>query len=147
MDIGKWGLLESHWNKYIHTSANISLCLSSAYHLIIYLYFQALHMFKCGLYFLRRLFDVLNIWSESEGLKCPLCLVAQSCLTLCDTMDCSPSGSSDPWLLQARILEWVAISSSKGIFPIQGHCRHFLLSTREVRKYPQMIAFQRKIRT
>ena len=35
--------------------------------------------------------------------------VAQSCLTLCDPMDCSPSGSPVPGILQARILEWVAI--------------------------------------
>ena len=36
----------------------------------------------------------------------------QSCLTLCDPMDSSPPGSSVHRLLQARILEWVAISSS-----------------------------------
>ena len=35
----------------------------------------------------------------------------QSCLTLCDPLDCSPSGSSVHGILQARILEWVAISS------------------------------------
>ena len=40
--------------------------------------------------------------------------VAQSCLTLCDPEDCSPPGSSVPRILQARILEWVAISSSRG---------------------------------
>ena len=39
------------------------------------------------------------------------CSVAQSCLTICDTMDCSPPGSSIHGTLQARILEWVAISS------------------------------------
>ena len=43
-------------------------------------------------------------------------LVAQSCLTLCDTMDCSPLGFSLHGILQARILEWVAISSSRGSF-------------------------------
>ena len=36
----------------------------------------------------------------------------QSCLTLCDPIDGSPSGSSVPGILQARILEWVAISFS-----------------------------------
>ena len=36
--------------------------------------------------------------------------VAQSCLTLCDPVDCSPPGSSVHGSLQARILEWVAIS-------------------------------------
>ena len=41
-------------------------------------------------------------------------LVAQSCLTLCDPMDGSPPGSSVHAILQARILEWVAISFSRG---------------------------------
>ena len=39
---------------------------------------------------------------------------AQSYLTPCDPMDCSPPASSVHGILQARILEWVAISSSKG---------------------------------
>ena len=36
----------------------------------------------------------------------------QSCLTLCDPIDGSPPGSSVPGSLQARTLEWVAISLS-----------------------------------
>ena len=36
----------------------------------------------------------------------------QSCLTLCDPIDGSPPGSSVPGILQARILEWIAISFS-----------------------------------
>ena len=36
----------------------------------------------------------------------------QSCLTLCEPTDDSPSGSSIPGILQARILEWIAISFS-----------------------------------
>ena len=38
----------------------------------------------------------------------------QSCPTLCDPMDCSPPGSSIHGIFQARILEWMAISSSRG---------------------------------
>ena len=38
---------------------------------------------------------------------------AQSCPTLCDPMDWSPLGSSVHGILQARILEWVAISYSR----------------------------------
>ena len=38
----------------------------------------------------------------------------QSCLTLCDLVDCGLSGSSVHGILQARILEWVAMSSSRG---------------------------------
>ena len=38
----------------------------------------------------------------------------QSCLTLCDPMDCSPPGSSVHGIFQARTPEWVAISFSRG---------------------------------
>ena len=38
----------------------------------------------------------------------------QSCLTLCNPMDCSPPASSVHVILQARILEWVAVPSSRG---------------------------------
>ena len=40
-------------------------------------------------------------------------LVSQSCLTLCNPMDCSPPGCSIHEIFQARILEWVAISFSR----------------------------------
>ena len=53
-------------------------------------------------------------------------------LLLCDSADCSPPGSSVHGIFQARVLEWVAISFSRGIFPTQGsnpgltHCRQTL---------------------
>ena len=40
--------------------------------------------------------------------------VTQSCPTLCDPVDCSLPGSSVQGILQARVLEWVAISFSRG---------------------------------
>ena len=46
-----------------------------------------------------------------------LCLVAQSCQTLCNPIDCSPPGSPVHGILQARILEWVAVPSSRRSFP------------------------------
>ena len=46
--------------------------------------------------------------SESENE------VSQSCLTLCDPMDCRLPGSSLHGILPARVLEWVAISFSRG---------------------------------
>ena len=42
------------------------------------------------------------------------CLEAKPCPTLCDLVDCSPPGSSVHGILQARTLEWVAVSSSRG---------------------------------
>ena len=41
----------------------------------------------------------------------------QLCLTLCNSMDCSPPGSSVHGILQARILEWVAVVFSRGPSP------------------------------
>ena len=46
-----------------------------------------------------------------------ICAPAQPCPTLCDPMDCSPPGSSVHGIFQSRILEWVAISFSKGSSP------------------------------
>ena len=43
-----------------------------------------------------------------------VCARAQLCLILCDPMDYNPPGSSLHELSQARVLEWVAISFSKG---------------------------------
>ena len=50
--------------------------------------------------------DTTRIYTEAKSL--------QSCLTLCDLMDCSPPGSPVHGILQARILEWVAMPSSRG---------------------------------
>ena len=41
-------------------------------------------------------------------------LFTTACLPLCDPMDCSPPGSSVRGILQARILEWVVISFTRG---------------------------------
>ena len=46
-------------------------------------------------------------WAQAAAAKS-----LQSCLTLCDPIDGSPPGSPNPGILQARTLEWVAISFS-----------------------------------
>ena len=43
-----------------------------------------------------------------------LCVLGSACLTLCDPMNCSSPGSPVAWISQGKILEWVAISSSRG---------------------------------
>ena len=72
--------------------------------------------------------------TQKLWLSC-VCACAKSlqlCPTLCVPIDCSPPGSSVHGILQARILEWVAISFSKGTFPALGsnpnlsHCRQIL---------------------
>ena len=54
-----------------------------------------------------------TIHSVSVGYLFYECvLVVQSCPTLCNTMDCSPAGSSVHGILQARKLEWIPIPFS-----------------------------------
>ena len=64
-----------------------------------------------------KIFGRKKIKRDSQWFSC-FCLRAksslQSCLMLCDPMDCSPPGSSVHGILQARILEWVAMPSSRG---------------------------------
>ena len=60
---------------------------------------------------------VRHYWSDlATAAACCKCsvLVTQSCPTLCDSMDCSPPGSSVCEIFQARILDWVALSFSRG---------------------------------
>ena len=54
-----------------------------------------------------------NVHSSIITVASVLVLVAQSCLTLCNLMDCSPRWNSVCGVLQARILEWVAIPFSR----------------------------------
>ena len=58
-----------------------------------------------------------TLWLELRNTVCVclcVCLVAQSCLTLCNLVDYSLWGSSVHGILQARILEWVNMPSSRG---------------------------------
>ena len=52
-------------------------------------------------------FGCLPFW---ERVVCMCAKLLQVCLSLCNPMDCSPPGSSLQGIIQARILEWVAIS-------------------------------------
>ena len=59
----------------------------------------------------------MKVKSESE--------VAQSCLTLSDSMYCIPPGSSVHGIFQARVLEWVAIAFSR-VFPLESSVKEIL---------------------
>ena len=73
----------------------------------------------------------------------------QSCLTLCDPIDSSPPGFSVPGILQARILEWVAISFSdawKWKVKVKFLSRVWLLATPWTAAYqaPPSLGFSRQ---
>ena len=79
----------------------------SSYKVKIFQKILFLAIFFLTALFLIYFYNILHLthrWSE----------VAQSCPTLCDPVDCSPPGSSVHGILQARILEWVALSFSRG---------------------------------
>ena len=61
---------------------------------------------------LQKELDMTEQLNNNNVLFCSL--VAQSCLTLCDPVDCSPPGSSVHRIIQARLLEWVAMPSGRG---------------------------------
>ena len=97
----------------------------------------------------RKIKNSLNLWQESKSGKTIKVKkegeseVTQSCPTLCDPVDCDLPGSSGHGILQASILEWVAISFSRGssrprdwtwVSRLAG--RHFnLWTTREAQNY------------
>ena len=62
--------------------------------------------------------EVDHFYEDLQDLL--VCLVTQSCLTLCDPMDCSPPGGSLHGIFQARTLEWVSNSYSRGSCQTQG---------------------------
>ena len=55
-----------------------------------------------------------DLVTKQDSISGAIFMVAKSCLTLCDPVDCSLPGSPVRRNLQARMLEWVAISSSRG---------------------------------
>ena len=87
----------------------------------------------CRVEFLQAPEGRLSTNSTCEGKV----LATQSCLTLCNSMDC-PSGSSVHGILQARILEWAAISFSRGIFLTQ----ELNLGLRYCRQIPYQLSHQ-----
>ena len=79
-------------------STFLCVCWPFIYLLWRNVYVNSFPIFKIGLYF-------VFVFAAAAKLL-------QSCLTLCDPIDGSPPGSAFPGILQARTLEWVAISLS-----------------------------------
>ena len=73
------------------------------------LIFQFLTASYCTLYNIQITYC---LWPLLTTLEVKSSQVTQSCLTLCDPMDCSLPGSSVHGIFQARVLEWGAISFS-----------------------------------
>ena len=57
--------------------------------------------------------ETRSVLSQPRELPAVVVSVTQSCLTVCDPMDCSLLGSSIHEILQARVLEWAAISCTR----------------------------------
>ena len=92
-ELKRWLLVETHWWTVAH-----GLCCPHIFHL----------------WRLEGPGDPGKTVTKTKALSRVHAKLLQLCLTLCDPMDHSLPGSSVHWILQARILEWVAVPSSKG---------------------------------
>ena len=72
------------------------------------------------IYSLDTFFSSWDSCSKVNLMQGAICAVARLCPTLCNPMDCSPPGSSVHVILQARILDWVAMPSFRGSLPNPG---------------------------
>ena len=101
-----WGNMGNWGSSYLYLKLLYGwsgICWSVADLLCIHVYVSVWYEKRPRVLFLRFLkFEEVK-WSE----------VTESCLTLCDPMDCSLLGSSFHGIFQARILEWVTISFSR----------------------------------
>ena len=93
----------THTHKYIHSSIDGHL---DYFHTLTIINNAAINI---GVH--------ISLWINVVCVCLCVCVCAQLlqlCLTLCDSTDCSPPGPSVHGILQARILEWVAMFSSRG---------------------------------
>ena len=115
----------SYWLQIFHRILFYGFCLSRfgncsfPYDLISLIDLRSLTDFQFSFFFLVRMWFVVCAHAKS----------LQSCPTHWDLMDYSPPGSSVHRILQARILEWVAMTSSRGSFSPRDwtHVLHLLL--------------------
>ena len=112
---------------YTHTHTHTHACMLC---MLSHVWLSVAHQGPLSMEFSRQ-----EYWKWSE--------VAQLCPTLCDIVDCSPPSSSIHGILQARTLEWVAISFSRGsswprdwtqVSRIASRCFNFW-ATREAQEY------------
>ena len=99
---------------------------------------------QCQIYSLLPPIEILILSPEAAAAK-----LLQSCPTLCNPIDCSPPGSAVPGTLQARTLEWVAISFSntwKWKVKMKSLSRVWLLASPWTTAYqaPPSMAFSRQ---
>ena len=93
-----WGFASIWWDPWTKIKTLTASCVSRFHD------HPSLHLFRPGCDDSVICFSIVCMHTKS----------IQSCLTLCDPMDCSPPGSFVHGSLQARIPEWVAMSSSRG---------------------------------
>ena len=120
-----WPLIRPYWNK------------SSLFKESVKFYEESVKSYEKSM----KSYEFLTAAAATESL--------QSCLTLCDPRDSSPSGSPIPGILQARILEWVAISFSnawKWKVKVNSLSRVWLVATPWIAAYqaPPSMGFSRQ---
>ena len=128
------GLRSKHFLIYIMISLTHELLRSVSLFIVVSCHYGYWHL-NCFVIRLCGLYDS-NLFEIYEAYSMAFLIVAakslQSCPTLCNPIDGSPPGSPIPGILQARTLEWVAISFSnawKGNMNVKSLSRARLLAT------------------
>ena len=130
---------------YILTNKAQGFCfsISSLTLVIFFLFFNISHLSRYEVMFQCDFFSFLNFFAAAAAKS------LQSCPTLCDPIDGSPRGSPVPGILQARTLEWVAISffsAGKWKVKVKSLSRVWLLATPWTAAYqaPPSMGFSRQ---
>ena len=97
-------------NSYIYTLVCVCVCVYIYTHTYMLIAHPTVYQGMCPIT------GTTKICFPYLSVVVVVVLVTQSCLTLCDPMDCHPPDCSVHGILQARILEWVAIPFSRGSF-------------------------------
>ena len=116
-----WGLKDSDMTERLHLPTHSPFEHSTLFPKFLWKLWPFWHLllYKVGT-------DSTQVDLSQKRSCCCWCLVAPSCLTLYNPMNCNPPDSSVHGISQARILEWVAISFSRESSHPQGSNSHLL---------------------
>ena len=107
-------LLETKWvNRWQSKYVSLDFCELFIHFLVIFQTGKSHKVLSKSSHYVLRFQDITTVMKVNDmNVYFQLIVSRQSCPTLCDPIDGSPPGSPIPGVLQARTLEWVAISFS-----------------------------------